>query len=41
MSRDSTTKAGSPGVDSETAKQFAANLDSNLNVIKKRLHDGS
>lgn len=41
LSRDSTTQAGSPGVDNETAKHFAANLDSNLNVIKKRLQEGS
>ena len=41
FSRDSTTRAGSAGVDNVTAKQFAANLDANLNEIKKRLHDGS
>ncbi len=41
FSRDCTTRAGSAGVDNETAKQFAANLDSNLNEIKKRLHEGS
>jgi RNA-directed DNA polymerase len=41
FSRDSTTRAGSAGVDNLTAKQFAANLASNLNEIKKRLHDGS
>jgi hypothetical protein len=40
FSRDSTTRAGSAGVDNVTAKQFAANLDANLSEIKKRLHDG-
>jgi RNA-directed DNA polymerase len=41
LSRDSTTSPGAVGVDNETAKRFAANLDVNLDVIKKRLHDGT
>lgn len=41
QSRDSSTRAGTPGIDNESAKQFAANLDSNLDQIVKRLHEGS
>ncbi|WP_159450424.1 reverse transcriptase domain-containing protein [Bradyrhizobium mercantei] len=41
FSRDRTTHAASPGVDNETAKNFAANLDSNLGEINKRLREGS
>jgi group II intron reverse transcriptase/maturase len=40
-SRDSTKHAGAAGIDRETAKQFAANLDSNLDQVVKRLHEGS
>jgi RNA-directed DNA polymerase len=40
-SRDATNDAGSAGVDKESAKQFAANLDSKLDEIKKRLHAGT
>lgn len=40
-SRDSTTRAGSAGIDNETAKQFASNLDSNLSEIRKRLLEGT
>lgn len=40
-SRDSTPRAGSPGIDTETAKSFASNLDANLDEIRKRLLDGS
>jgi RNA-directed DNA polymerase len=41
MSRDSTSDAGGAGIDNESAKQFAANLDANLDEIKKRIHDGT
>jgi RNA-directed DNA polymerase len=40
-SRDSTSDAGSAGIDKESAKQFAANLDSKIEEIKKRLHEGT
>jgi RNA-directed DNA polymerase len=40
-SRDSTSDAGSAGIDKESAKQFAANLDAKLEEIKKRLHEGT
>jgi RNA-directed DNA polymerase len=40
-SRDATTRAGGAGIDNESAKQFASNLDANLDEIKKRLHDGT
>lgn len=40
-SRDSSKRAGAAGIDSESAKQFAANLDSNLDEVVKRLHGGS
>lgn len=40
-SRDSSKHAGAAGTDRETARQFAANLDSNLDQIVKRLHEGS
>lgn len=40
-SRDASNRAGAPGIDNESAKQFAANLDSNLDHVAKRLHDGS
>ncbi|OAF12145.1 reverse transcriptase domain-containing protein [Bradyrhizobium neotropicale] len=40
-SRDSSKRAGAPGIDNESAKQFAANLDSDLDQVVKRLHDGS
>jgi RNA-directed DNA polymerase len=40
-SRDSTPRAGSPGVDNESAKQFASNLDANLEEIRKRLLAGT
>ena len=39
-SRDSTTKAGRPGTDNESARQFGANLDSNLDYIARQLRDG-
>jgi RNA-directed DNA polymerase len=39
-SRDSTTRAGSTGIDNESAKQFASNLDSNLDQMIKLLHAG-
>ena len=41
LSRDSTPRAGSAGVDNESAKQFASNLDSNLDEIRKRLLSGT
>ena len=37
---NSTTKAGRPGIDNESARQFGANLDSNLNYIARQLGDG-
>jgi group II intron reverse transcriptase/maturase len=40
-SRDSTTDAGSAGIDNESAKQFAANSDAHLDEVSKRLHDGT
>jgi RNA-directed DNA polymerase len=40
LSRDSTSDAGGAGVDNVTAKQFASNLDANLDDIAKRLHEG-
>jgi retron-type reverse transcriptase len=40
-SRDSTTKAGRPGTDNETARQFGANLDSNLDYIARQLRGGA
>jgi RNA-directed DNA polymerase len=39
-SRDSTTKAGRPGIDKESARQFGANLDSNLDYIARQLRGG-
>lgn len=39
-SRDSTAKAGRPGIDKESARQFGANLDINLNYIARQLRDG-
>ncbi|MGJ5207139.1 reverse transcriptase domain-containing protein [Bradyrhizobium sp. HKCCYLR20261] len=40
-SKDATSRAGSPGIDNQTARQFAANLDANLSEIEKRLRAGS
>lgn len=40
-SRDSSKHSGSAGIDRESARQFAANLDSNLDEVIKRLHQGS
>jgi len=40
-SRDSSKRAGAPGIDNETARQFASNLDVNLDEVVKRLHNGS
>jgi RNA-directed DNA polymerase len=39
-SRDSTTKAGRPGIDNVTARQFSAKLDSNLDDIARCLREG-
>jgi RNA-directed DNA polymerase len=41
MSRDSTPRAGSAGIDNESAKQFASNLDANLDEMRKRLLSGT
>jgi retron-type reverse transcriptase len=41
ISRDSTAHAGSAGIDKESAKQFASNLDENLDEIRKRLLTGT
>ncbi|WP_168858299.1 reverse transcriptase domain-containing protein [Bradyrhizobium brasilense] len=40
-SRDATSSPGSVGIDNQTAKQFASNLDANLDEIRKRLNNGS
>jgi RNA-directed DNA polymerase len=40
-SRDSTSKAGRPGIDGITAQSFAANLDTNLNNLSRRLRLGA
>ncbi len=40
-SRDSSRKAGRPGIDNVTAQQFAAKLDYNLTVIARQLRTGS
>ena len=37
---NSTTKAGRPGTDNESARQFSANLDSNLDYIAHQVRDG-
>jgi RNA-directed DNA polymerase len=39
--RDATTNPGRPGIDRETAQQFAAKLDTNLAEIARRLKQGS
>lgn len=39
-SRDSTTRAGRPGVDRITAEQFAARLDHNLESLAKQIRSG-
>lgn len=41
LSRDSTAHAGTAGIDNETAKHFASNLDANLGEIRKRLLEGT
>lgn len=41
LSRDSTAHAGSAGIDNQSAKQFASNLDENLEKIRKRLQAGT
>jgi RNA-directed DNA polymerase len=41
MSRDASAHAGSAGIDNESAKQFASNLDANLGEIRKRLLTGT
>jgi RNA-directed DNA polymerase len=41
LSRDSSSRAASAGIDNETAKHFASNLDANLNEIRKRLLAGT
>jgi RNA-directed DNA polymerase len=41
ISRDSTAHAGSAGIDKESAKQFASDLDENLDEIRKRLLTGT
>jgi RNA-directed DNA polymerase len=40
-SRDSASKPGAVGIDNETAKRFASNSDTNIEEIKKRLHNGT
>ena|SRR5258708_6667198 len=40
-SRDSKARAGGPGIDNESAKQFAANLDANLGEVRRRLLAGT
>jgi RNA-directed DNA polymerase len=40
-SRDSTTNGGRPGIDKESARQFSANLDSNLDHITHQLRGGT
>jgi RNA-directed DNA polymerase len=40
-SRDSTTRAGRPGIDKEAARQFGSNLDSNLAHIARQLGNGT
>src|SRR5262245_41025723 len=37
LSRDSTAHAGTAGIDNETAKHFASNLDANLGEIRSNL----
>jgi group II intron reverse transcriptase/maturase len=41
VSRDSKAHAGTAGIDNESAKQFASNLDENLDKIRKRLLTGA
>ncbi len=40
-SRDATNNAGRPGIDKQSARQFSANLDSNLDYISRQLYEGT